>query len=142
MDLFIEDYFSKIVLAPKTVFPYITQSWLNYIEMNGSHHIHNHPNSYVSGVLYINADKTYDQITFSHGKYDRIKLGATTLNAFNSETWSYPVGSGEIVIFPSHLNHEVAVKKGKNSRISLSFNVFVKGTLGHSMVGGMIELKL
>ena len=56
MDLFIEDYFSKVVLAPKTVFPYITQSWLNYTEMNESHHIHKHVNSYASGVLYINAD--------------------------------------------------------------------------------------
>ena len=130
MDLFIEDYFSKVVLAPKTVFPYITQSWLNYIEMNESHHIHKHVNSYASGVLYINADKAHDEITFEQDRYDQIKLSTTALNPFNYDALSLPVESGDVVMFPSRLSHLVTKKKGKNTRISLSFNVFVKGDLG------------
>ena len=31
----------------------ITQSWLNRTKPQESHHIHNHPNSYLSGVLYV-----------------------------------------------------------------------------------------
>jgi len=140
MDLFIEDYFSKVVLAPKTIFPYITQSWLNYTEMNESHHIHKHVNSYASGVLYINADKAHDKITFEQDRYDQIKLSTTALNQFNYEAVSLPVESGDIVMFPSRLSHLVAKKKGKNTRISLSFNVFVKGNLGKATL--LTELKI
>jgi hypothetical protein len=37
-----------------SVTPYITQSWLNYTETNQYHHKHEHPNSLVSGVFYVN----------------------------------------------------------------------------------------
>jgi hypothetical protein len=33
-------------------------------------------------------------------------------------------------MFPSSLTHMVETKEGTNTRISLAFNVFVKGTLG------------
>ncbi len=130
MDLFIEDYFSKVVLAPKTVFPYITQSWLNYTEPKESHHKHRHPNSYLSGVFYVKANKAHDKITFSHSRYEQIKLSNTEWNLFNSETWFFTVESGDIILFPSRLTHEVKPTEGKDTRISLSFNVFVKGNLG------------
>ena len=140
IDLFLEDYFFKILLTPQTISPYITQSWINYTETNEYHHAHSHSNSYLSGVLYINADKAHDKITFSHNRYDQIKLALIASNAFNSDNWSYPVGSGDIVIFPSRLNHLVDVKKGKNTRVSLSFNVFVKGNLGTT--DDLTELKI
>jgi hypothetical protein len=35
-------------------------------------------------------------------------------------------------MFPSSLNHMVETKEGTNTRISLAFNVFVKGTIGDS----------
>ena len=140
MDLFIEDYFSKVLLTPKTISPYITQSWLNYTETKGYHHVHSHQNSYLSAVLYINADKAHDKITLEHGRYDQIKLPTTGWNTFNSETWFYTVGSGDIVMFPSRLSHLVTEKKEKNTRVSLSFNVFVKGNLGKP--GSLTELNI
>ena len=140
IDLFLEDYFFKILLTPQTISPFITQSWINYTETNEYHHAHSHSNSYLSGVLYINADKAHDKITFSHIRYDQIKPALIASNAFNSDSWSYPVGSGDIVIFPSRLNHLVDVKKGKNTRVSLSFNVFVKGNLDPT--GTLAELKI
>ena len=140
MALFIEDYFAKIVLAPKSVFPYITQSLLNYTKMTESHHIHKHVNSYLSGILYINADKAHDNITFEEDRYDQIKLSTTELNQFNYCALSLPVESGDVVMFPSRLSHLVTKKKGKNTRISLSFNIFVKGNLGKATL--LTELKI
>ena len=140
IDLFVEDYFSKVVLAPKTILPYVTQSWLNYTETNGSHHVHKHSNSYLSGVIYINANKAHDKISFEQDRYDQIKLLTTELNPFNSYAWFFPVESGDVVIFPSRLSHLVTKKKGKNIRISLSFNVFVKGNLGEA--SRLTELKI
>jgi hypothetical protein len=33
-------------------------------------------------------------------------------------------------MFPSSLTHMVETKEGTNTRISLAFNVFIKGTIG------------
>ena len=51
-------------------------------------------------------------------------------NSFNSGSWFFPVESRDVIMFPSSLSHLVTKKKGYNTRISLSFNVFVKGFLG------------
>ena len=140
IELFIEDYFAKIIFPPKGIFPYITQSLLNYTEINEHHHPHHHQNSYLSGILYIAADKDYDNVTFGHNDYRQISIHPTQGNEFNSFLVNFPVETGEILMFPANLMHKVTMKKGKNSRISLSFNVFIKGNLGQ--VENLNELKL
>ena len=140
IDLFIEDYFAKIIFPPKGVSPYITQSWLNYTEIKEHHHPHRHQNAYLSGILYIAADKDHDNITFGHNDYNQINISPTKRNEFNSSLLSFPVETGELLMFPANLMHSVGEKKGKNCRISLSFNVFLKGNLGQ--VDNLNELKL
>ena len=80
----IVDYFDKIVCTHNPIIPYITQSWLNYTETNQFHHKHSHPNSYVSGVFYINADKKVDKIKFYKDNNSLFKLKTTKFNIFNS----------------------------------------------------------
>ena len=58
----INDYISNIYKPKYKATGYITQSWLNYTKKGEFHHIHQHPNSFVSGVLYINAIKDKDKI--------------------------------------------------------------------------------
>jgi hypothetical protein len=53
-------------------------------------------------------------------------------NVWNSETWWFPVKTGDIIMFPSSLTHMVENKEGTNTRISLAFNVFIKGTIGNN----------
>ena len=125
------DYFDKIVCTDNSITPYITQSWINYTESDQFHHSHSHPNSLVSGVFYISADKKVDSITFYKANADEtIKLEVTKYNIFNAKSWWYPVNTGDIILFPSSLEHGVDHKKGNNIRISLSFNVFIKGKIG------------
>ena len=57
LDLKVKEYFDKIICPSNKVKPYITQSWLNYTKRNQYHHKHQHPNSLVSGVFYINEMK-------------------------------------------------------------------------------------
>ena len=52
------------------------------------------------------------------------------LNAYNTPVKCYNVGSGDLVLFPSNLVHSVEQATGDHTRISLAFNVFVKGELG------------
>jgi len=125
------DYFDKIICSSNSIIPYITQSWINYTEADQFHHRHSHTNSYVSGVFYINADKKIDSIKFYKALQDeRITLNVAQYNLFNSPGWTFPVETGDIVLFPSTLVHGVVKRKRPTTRISLSFNVFVKGTLG------------
>jgi len=130
LDLTVQDYFDKVILPANNITPYITQSWLNYTETNQYHHKHAHPNSLVSGVFYINCHEEHDKIKFFNDRYQTIKPEIKDYNIWNSETWWFTVKTGDVILFPSSLTHMVETKKGDNTRISLAFNVFIKGTFG------------
>ena len=126
-----KDYLEKIICSKNNISLYITQSWLNYTEESQFHHKHEHPNSVVSGVLYLDTDKKTDQIVFSHPiRYQQIQPDVGKFNMWNSDSWWIPVKTGELFMFPSSLTHQVVTKKGNNTRISLAFNTFYKGTIG------------
>jgi uncharacterized protein (TIGR02466 family) len=130
LDLRIQDYFNKVISPANNITPYITQSWLNYTETNQYHHKHQHPNSLVSGVFYINCHEEHDKIKFFNEEYSTIRLEVKDWNIWNSESWWFFVKTGDIILFPSSLTHMVETKQGDNTRISLAFNVFIKGTFG------------
>ena len=132
LDLKVQDYFDKIISPANNITPYITQSWLNYTETNQYHHKHSHPNSLVSGVFYINCHEEHDKIKFFNDTYKTIKPEVKDWNIWNSESWWFPVKTGDIILFPSSLTHMVETKEGDNTRISLAFNVFIKGTVGNN----------
>jgi len=132
LDLRVQDYFEKIISPANKITPYITQSWLNYTETNQYHHKHAHPNSLVSGVFYINCDEKFDKIKFFKNKYEVIQIETKDWNLWNSSSWWFPVKTGDVILFPSSLTHMVETKQGTNTRISLAFNVFIKGTVGNN----------
>jgi len=128
-----QNYLDTIICPKNNLELYITQSWLNYTEANQYHHKHEHPNSVVSGVFYFDSDVKNDKILFSHSKdYQQIKpeIDDTKFNLWNSGTWFFPVETGNLFMFPSSTTHQVETKKGTNTRISLAFNTFYKGTVG------------
>jgi uncharacterized protein (TIGR02466 family) len=132
LGLRVQDYFNKVVSPANNITPYITQSWLNYTETNQYHHKHAHPNSLISGVFYINCHEEYDKIKFFNDKYLTIKPEVKDWNLYNSESWWFSVKTGDVILFPSSLTHMVETKQGNNTRISLAFNVFIKGTVGNN----------
>jgi uncharacterized protein (TIGR02466 family) len=132
LDLIVQDYFNRIVSPKNNIEPYITQSWLNYTNKNEYHHMHAHPNSLISGVFYINSNDKFDKIKFFKQQYEAIQLETKEWNIWNSKSWWFPVKTGDIILFPSSLTHMVENKQGDNTRISLAFNVFIKGTIGNN----------
>jgi uncharacterized protein (TIGR02466 family) len=124
-------YLDEVIKPKDDVKPYITQSWLNYTDENQYHHKHAHPNSFLSGVMYVNADPEKDKITFfNDSMYKQIKLFPKEWNLYNAESWFFTVKPGDIVIFPSSLIHMVEQKAGNNIRTSLAFNSFLRGAIG------------
>lgn len=136
----LKEYLEKITSVQNNATLRITQSWINYTQKGQWHHKHKHPNSFVSGVFYVNANPKQDKIFFYKEEYQQIKFPVANWNEFNSETWWLPVGSGELIIFPSHFMHSVAPVETNETRISLSFNTFPVGGIGDDEA--LTELKL
>ncbi len=109
---------------------YITQSWINHSEVGEEHHVHAHPNSILSGVFYFDADPAVDKITFIKSITKDIDILPVQYNPFNSNTWYYSVDIGQLILFPSSLKHTVETvppSPKRKTRISLSFNTFIRG---------------
>ncbi len=128
----IKNYVKEVIKPKDEIDCYITQSWLSITKPGESHHGHNHPNSIISGVFYI-ATVEEDNITFYNPNVfiKSIRILSLEYTEWNSTSWSFPVNNNKLILFPSWLEHEVKVnEKATTDRISLSFNTFVKGTLG------------
>jgi len=136
----LEEYVKQVIAPKEDISLYITQSWLNYTDEHQFHHEHAHPNSLISGVFYFDADEDLDRIKFFDSRHTWFEFESDSWSSFNSKTWWFPVKTGKIVLFPSDLRHSVEFKEGKNTRTSLAFNTFVKGTLGREK--RLTELKL
>jgi uncharacterized protein (TIGR02466 family) len=109
---------------------YITQSWANYTEPNQYHHKHSHPNSFISGVFYVNAIKNEDMIMFYKDLPPIYQINHNQPNNYNSVHVAVLVETGDLVLFPSNFTHNVPPTTSKETRISISFNTFIRGNLG------------
>jgi len=136
----LEEYTRNILCIADHIEFYLIQSWLNLNPPGTYHHRHIHPNSFLSGVYYIDVDEDAS-ITFISSNPSRrygtvsFDLPLREYNIWNSTAWHYKVQTNQIIYFPSTLEHEVSINESDTDRISLSFNVFFKGTIGdvHSM---------
>ena len=137
--LTLRDYLITIFdpINPDEIDLVMTQSWLNYTNQDKFHHFHKHPNSIVSGVLYLNANKETDSIIFEQHHSLNIELQPKNFNQFNCNQLKIAVGTGDLILFPSNTMHGVGTKIGNDTRISLAFNSYFSGKLGSYM----LELK-
>lgn len=137
----ISQYINNVIAPKNYIEVYITQSWINYSKAGDSHFLHAHPNSLLSGVYYVNAVKEKDAIIFEK-EYSTIRVDTENFNPFNSTNWTIEVETGTLLIFPSSLPHKVAPLSDdyKGTRISISFNTFIRGNFGNEMGASGLEL--
>lgn len=126
----IDEYFKTVINPVQDTSLRITQSWCNYSEKDQWHHQHSHPNSFISGVFYVQASKGQDKIFFHRKLLPLLRTPPKEWNPYNSETWWVEVYTGRLVIFPSSLEHRVDKVCTNETRISLSFNTFPTGNFG------------
>jgi uncharacterized protein (TIGR02466 family) len=126
----LQEYFNTVYASKHDANLCITQSWVNYTKPGQFHHKHEHSNSFVSGVFYIQAAKETDKLHFFKEPYQQIKITAKEFNLYNSESWWLAAVTGTLYLFPSSLTHMVEQIKGEDTRISLSFNTFPRGIIG------------
>lgn len=145
VDVALNDYLQQVYEPINDLNLKSTISWLNFTDKTQYHHKHNHHNSFISGCLYINANRNSDCIVFTkRATGDNFQLQSSEYNPFNSNEFTVPVGTGDFVLFPSNLSHSVPKTNHDYTRISLAFNSFFSGELGFidGNMSGINYLKL
>ena len=104
----------------------VTDSWINISDKGGYQYPHHHANSYLSAIYYVNFDMARDHVP-TYFTRDTNFINAPALNFITGKNTDYNQNNevlsneGELVIFPSQLNHGYDENTGYN-RISLSMN--------------------
>jgi uncharacterized protein (TIGR02466 family) len=132
----LNDFFQEILKPSTNVCLKITQSWANYTNINEYHHGHNHPNSVISGVFYVNTNENSDKIIFSRNAHTSITpyaIDTEEYNLWNANHWELDAEEGSLLLFPSTLYHRVPSVIGEKERISISFNTFFSGEIGRDI---------
>ncbi len=105
----------------------VKEMWVNVLENGGHQAMHNHANSFVSGVVYLTPTHASARTVFmkSPGGTDfsfRNEHARVTQGPFNADKWISPAPEpGDLVLFPSYLMHAVPPNAGER-RITLAFN--------------------
>ena len=105
----------------------IKEMWVNVMEAGGHQAVHNHANSFVSGVVYLTTMHPDSRTVFmkSSGSTEFVfknEHANITPTPFNADKWIGPAPApGELVLFPSYVLHAVPPNQGER-RITLSFN--------------------
>jgi uncharacterized protein (TIGR02466 family) len=125
----IKEYIDSVYASPG-LDVYITQSWANYTKPKEFHHRHSHPNSFISGVFYVNAKPKEDMIKFYKERSAIFDFTPKQPNNYNSNDVAILVETGDLVLFPSGFVHEVPPTISEETRISIAFNTFIRGYIG------------
>ena len=105
----------------------LKEMWVNVLDTGGRQAMHNHANSFISGVVYLTHTHPESRTVFmkSPGGTDfafRNDHAGVSTGSYNADKWiSPPPEPGDVVLFPSYLMHAVPMNPG-GRRISLAFN--------------------
>ena len=112
---------------------YITDMWSNILRTGETHRPHTHSNNLVSGVFYLHCNDNSPAINFIDPRPQTTVLQPQQkeYTRENSTTWQVPAKINRMVLFPSWLQHYVP-KNNSHDRISISFNVMLRGQVGRS----------
>ena len=109
----------------------ITGMWYNVQKKGQSHHPHTHSNTYLAGSFYLQADPQCPPIVFIDNRNIGSILPAhSKQTVHNARSRHYPPLPNSIIIFPSWLQHFVSASESDTNRISVSFNVMIRGEAG------------
>ncbi len=138
----INQHFKTVFNTSNKVSLKVTQSWLTLTRKGESHHSHVHPNSVLSGALYINTAEE-DGINFYRDQranwFELLREQETYHNAYR---YFIPVSIGDILLFPSDLDHGVREVVDDIERVSLSFNTFFDGELGRDEFANALKISV
>ncbi len=105
----------------------VKEMWVNVLQTGGRQAMHNHANSFVSGVVYLTPSHPDAQTVFmkSPGGSDftfKNDHAGMTPGPYSADKWISPAPKpGDLLLFPSYLMHAVPPNPGER-RITMAFN--------------------
>ena len=107
----------------------IANSWININPKNSYNLQHNHVGSLFSAVYYVQAEEDMGDIVFvnpcptigHHLSFFDFKKKSP----INSETWTLKPETGQLIVFPSWMEHYVLPNMTDKDRISIAINSFI-----------------
>jgi uncharacterized protein (TIGR02466 family) len=99
--------------------------WINILAEGGNHSAHLHPNSVISGTVYISMPHETSAIKFEDPRHPMMM--AAPSRAQDAKEYLKPFiyinpSAGDILLWESWLRHEVPTNYSSEERISISFN--------------------
>tara|TARA_B100001989_G_C24338145_1_gene363610 strand:- start:76 stop:675 length:600 start_codon:yes stop_codon:yes gene_type:complete len=130
------DLLQSFIINCLSNFPNIDKSinfdvdaWININKPGDYNTKHHHPNCHLSGVLWVKAPEECGRIQFQSPvefqTYTEVQSYTEEFKNSNNyfHTYYFSPIEGRILVFPSHLQHEVLENKSNEDRISVSFNI-------------------
>ena len=119
----------------------MTTMWSNIQLSQARHHIHQHPNSFYSGVLYLEipqreeVDPGWLFFVDPRPAKNMWQADYKKSNQLSDRSYGFKPKTGTLLLFPSWLEHgtEVCILGDNERRISLSFNYALKQCSNHTM---------
>lgn len=116
----------------------ITQSWVNCNAPGQHTHLHPHPNSIVSGVLYFELPENSGDIIFHKVGQDNGALRTYSIRPklkkvetkYSESHRRLKLKDGDMILFPSYLLHSVPENISNYNRWNIAFNSITEGSLG------------
>lgn len=103
----------------------MTTCWANVMNANTHHGMHLHPLSVISGTYYVQTPKDASAIKFEDPRLSSFMAAPPRKEPCRPRNQPFveiPAAAGTLVLFESWLRHEVPLHKGKEPRVSISFN--------------------
>lgn len=126
-------YLYDIIKIQKTYNIDITTSWANKHDPGDFSQEHNHNNSIISGIAYIDVLPDSGELIFNNPFSNLglpLDLQVENYSQFNSNEAKIIPKNGDLFLFPSSLKHKVTINKSNHERYSIAFNVMVRGVYG------------
>jgi len=104
--------------------------WANVLKPGESHPPHTHSNNFFSGVYYAQSDGGTSIIFADPRQQSQVLLPSKKHSFDNANLLTFPSIAGTMYIFPSWLTHWVPVNNTEHNRISVAWNVILRGEMG------------
>jgi len=135
-------FYTENVLRYKHKFR-MTTSWFTKTEKNEESGFHNHRNTFISCILYLNVDDKSGTLSFIDYNVNKMfQLTPIEYNNFNSETIRVKPENNMIIFFPSEMYHKVCLHESDNPRISLACNFIPVGAISDPSSDNFVHLTI
>src|SRR5579871_924545 len=106
--------------------------WATEHLRHGRFNMHQHANSFLSGAFYIDVDETSQPILFRDPRPQNrtLDIPVEVELRINRKYYTVAPSIGQLVLFPSWLEHSVAPNLSDVPRVSVSFNMTLHGQIG------------